>query len=29
MDRKAKNFNDWEVSDRYEIVKLVGSGSYG
>lgn len=24
-----KNFSDWEVSEDYEIVKQVGSGSYG
>eukprot|EP00828_Plagiopyla_frontata_P030756 TRINITY_DN4036_c0_g1_i1.p2 TRINITY_DN4036_c0_g1~~TRINITY_DN4036_c0_g1_i1.p2 ORF type:complete len:270 (-),score=41.29 TRINITY_DN4036_c0_g1_i1:587-1396(-) len=24
-----KNFSGWEVGDRYEIVKQVGSGSYG
>jgi len=24
-----KNFSDWEVGDDYEIIKRVGSGSYG
>lgn len=25
----VKNFNDWHVGDNYEIIKQVGSGSYG
>jgi mitogen-activated protein kinase 1/3 len=24
-----KSFQDWEVGDKYEIIKQVGSGSYG
>lgn len=24
-----KNFSDWEVTADYEIVKQIGSGSYG
>ena len=24
-----KNFQDWEIGDNYDIVKQVGSGSYG
>lgn len=22
-------FTDWEVGDEYELVKVLGSGSYG
>ncbi|EGR30404.1 mitogen-activated protein kinase 2, putative [Ichthyophthirius multifiliis] len=29
MQTKQKNFSDWEVGDKYEIIKVVGSGSYG
>ncbi|EAR92424.2 MEK kinase (macronuclear) [Tetrahymena thermophila SB210] len=31
MDKKlsSKNFSDWEVGDRYDLIKVVGSGSYG
>lgn len=31
MDKKlsSKNFTDWEAGDRYELIKVVGSGSYG
>jgi len=31
VDKKmsSKNFTDWEAGDRYELVKVVGSGSYG
>lgn len=31
MDKKlsSKNFTDWEAGDRYELIKIVGSGSYG
>lgn len=24
-----KNFQDWDIGDKYEIIKQVGSGSYG
>lgn len=24
-----KSFNDWEVGPRYEVLKQIGSGSYG
>jgi hypothetical protein len=23
------DFEDWEISDRYQISRLIGSGSYG
>lgn len=26
---KIKNFSDWEVGNDYEIIKQIGSGSYG
>lgn len=31
MDKKlsSRNFTGWETGDRYELLKIVGTGSYG
>ena len=28
-DLALSDFEDWEVSDRYALGRLIGSGSYG
>ena len=27
--KSKESFADWEVGDDYEIIKLIGKGSYG
>ncbi|CAK88232.1 unnamed protein product (macronuclear) [Paramecium tetraurelia] len=29
LSQLPKNFSDWQVGDDYEIIKQIGSGSYG
>lgn len=29
LNALPKNFSDWEVGDKYDIIKMIGSGSYG
>lgn len=29
MGTKEENFDDWECGDKYKILKILGTGSYG